>query len=172
MTKNYLCPCGEKEPEKFYVSRKNLCKSCILKKEKSKYGNYSHEEKNTYINKQKEWANENLIQFRLLSAKHRAIRKKIDFNIDFEYIEGLLKLQNFKCKYSGVTLKLYNKGELNKENRIFKDVISIDRIDSSKGYVKGNVVLVTAFINCMKNDLSEHDFLEIVKLINKHSIKT
>jgi len=43
--------------------------------------------------------------------------------------------------------------------------ISIDRIDSSKGYTKDNIQLVGSIINIMKNDIKEEDFLLFVSSI-------
>ena len=38
--------------------------------------------------------------------------------------------------------------------------VSIDRIDSSKGYIKGNVQLVCVLYNLMKNKLPEEEMDE------------
>ena len=57
-----------------------------------------------------------------------------------------------RCALSGVTLTLD------------KDA-SLDRIDSSKGYVVGNVQWVHKVVNQMKNDMPEQEFLAWVKLI-------
>ena len=68
------------------------------------------------------------------------------------------------CKYSGVLLDIDNTNGDN-DNRININTLSIDRLDSSKGYTKDNVVLVTAIVNSMKNDLSENEFIKIIKKI-------
>ena len=65
--------------------------------------------------------------------------------------------QNNTCFYSGVTF----------ENN-FNDKLTyptLDRVDSSKGYVKGNVVLCTWITNTMKSDLTLKQFKDtIVKI--------
>lgn len=38
--------------------------------------------------------------------------------------------------------------------------LSLDRVDSSKGYIRGNIQWVTKRINWMKGDLSMEEFLE------------
>jgi len=48
------------------------------------------------------------------------------------------------------------------------DSVSIDRIDSSKGYIIGNIVLCRWVINRMKNDLSNSYFLETISEIYKN----
>jgi hypothetical protein len=57
---------------------------------------------------------------------------------------------------------------LNSYGKIKKDPItsaSLDRIDSSKGYIKGNIQWVSRAVNYMKNDMSENDLLRIFDLI-------
>lgn len=44
---------------------------------------------------------------------------------------------------------------------------SLDRIDSSKGYVNGNVQWVHKDINWMKNRFSQERFIEMCKLVAK-----
>jgi hypothetical protein len=41
------------------------------------------------------------------------------------------------------------------------NVVSIDRIDSNAGYVKGNVQLVSYMYNTAKNKFGEKDLLEL-----------
>lgn len=84
--------------------------------------------------------------------------KKIPFEIDVNYLESILNHQNTKCFYFGIEMSL---------NRAGKYSASIDRIDSSKVYIKGNVVFVISAVNTMKNDLEENEFLKIIEAIYK-----
>jgi len=43
--------------------------------------------------------------------------------------------------------------------------VSVDRVNSKIGYVEGNVQLICARINEMKSDMSEDEFLGLVKTI-------
>ena len=43
--------------------------------------------------------------------------------------------------------------------------MSLDRIDSSKGYVEDNICITTIAINIAKNDLSKEDFIEMCKTV-------
>ena len=164
--KNYLCECGETNPDNFYKKEKNKCKKCRSVKNLITYHNKTEEEKKTYIYKQKEWISNNVIKVRVLAAKHRAIRKKIDFEIDEKFINELLISQDYKCKYSGLKLDIETIGS--DENNVNPNTLSIDRIDSKLGYIKINIVLVAAIVNSMKNDLSEDDFIKVVNLICKN----
>ena len=43
--------------------------------------------------------------------------------------------------------------------------VSIDRLDNSKGYIDGNVVLCCAAVNIMKNDLELTEFKELITIL-------
>lgn len=48
--------------------------------------------------------------------------------------------------------------------------MSLDRIDSSRGYEVGNVQWVTKYVNWAKNDLSQEDFINLcIAVANKHA---
>jgi hypothetical protein len=85
------------------------------------------------------------------SIKIGAKRRNIDFEIDFEFILNLWEKQNGKCYYSKVDMKYiaFNKNPFQ---------VSIDRIESSKGYTKNNTVLCCQSINYMKNDYPIESF--------------
>lgn len=42
---------------------------------------------------------------------------------------------------------------------------SIDRLDSSKGYIEGNIVITTNTINLMKGELSIEEFKRQIQLL-------
>jgi hypothetical protein len=165
--KNHICQCGETEIKNFYIGRKNKCKKCILEESKIKYDSLSEEDKLIKLQKQNNWASSNIIKIRVLAAKHRAKRKKLEFDIDEDYVRGLLIKQNYKCKYSEMVLDLGKIGS--DEMLINTNTLSIDRINSNLGYVKDNVVLVTAIVNSMKNELSEENFLFLIKQIANYN---
>ena len=122
------------------MQSKTLCKSCTDKKHELKYRN------NLFIH---------------LFAKTKKSSKRntrvLDNNLSPEYIETIFNNQN-KCDYyTGLPFEKYSQ-------------ISIDRIDSDKGYIEGNIVLTTAYINIMKNDLSINKFKEIISQIANNLI--
>lgn len=79
-------------------------------------------------------------------------RKNLKFNLDLNYLEELYKNQKGKCAISKINMSnIAGKGHIDTN-------ISIDRIDSTKGYIKGNVHLVCYIINRMKTDLELKDF--------------
>lgn len=84
-----------------------------------------------------------------------------EYNLTKEYIQEILENQNYKCAYTGVELKIGNK----------LTNPTIDRIDSSKGYIKGNIVICTEFANSAKNDLTLDEFKNQIKLLYNTLIK-
>lgn len=91
-----------------------------------------------------------------LESKRRAYKKKIPFEITTDYLKKLFDQQDGKCFYSGLPMTVADDKKYS---------ISVDRIDSSKGYTKDNVVLAAFIVNTMKNDLSLEDFKEIVNVL-------
>lgn len=91
------------------------------------------------------------------SAKDR----NIEFNIDIAYVWNLFISQNEKCALSGIDIKF------NQHSQHFKtsQTASLDRIDSSKGYVEGNVQWVHKTVNKMKMDIKEKEFINFCELI-------
>ena len=93
--------------------------------------------------------------------KRNALSRNMEFNITIEYVADLYKKQEGRCAISGMDIDIQGtpwKGQTG----------SLDRIDSSKGYVEGNVQWVHKIVNEMKWDLEEEEFFSIVKLIYKH----
>mgnify|MGYP003351787189 CR=1 FL=1 len=70
-----------------------------------------------------------------------------------EYLNDLFIEQQGKCKLSGIEISLPKKW--NDKNY----TASLDRIDSDKGYEKGNVQWVHKHINVMKNIFPQELFL-------------
>ena len=92
------------------------------------------------------------------NAKKSKNPKIVEINED-DILE-IYKTQKGFCNVSGEHLKCV----VGDENSL-----SIDRIDSSKGYTKDNVQLVTVIINRCKNDYSMKDFVDTCKLVVAHS---
>lgn len=146
--------CGERDPEKFYKSNKTCCKIC--------YKEYYQANRSKMIQQAKVWAQDNFIHFRVISARTRARHKGLEFNIDDRDIENLISQQNNRCFYSGIEF-------VNDNSRIYS--MSIDRIDSSKGYTLDNIRLVSSQVNLMKHERTEEEFLQTIQDIYNHTIR-
>lgn len=80
--------------------------------------------------------------------------RKKPIEITLQDLVDQWKSQKGICPYSGVSLTL-----VEKDTGWTQSSASIDRIDSSKGYIKGNIQWVHKKINTMKSDMIESDFI-------------
>jgi len=97
--------------------------------------------------------------------KHQASDRNLVFEITIKYIAKLFKEQQGKCKLSGQVLLL-------KEH--YRDTVataSLDRIDSTKGYIEGNVQWVHKDINKIKLNFNQQYFISLCKSIAEHNQK-
>lgn len=157
MSKQYQCKkCGDNNPRNFYMKSRSWCKKCIIEKSKKRYHNLTKDQLLHYIKNQKYWQENNIFHYRIAQARSRAEIKKIEFNIDADYLEELWNKQNGLCYYSGIPML---------KDRSGKYTLSIDRLDSSIGYTKLNIVLCTTISNSMKNSLPIREFYEIIEKI-------
>lgn len=100
------------------------------------------------------------------SIVNGARQRNIEIMITIDYIWSLFEKQNGKCALSGLSLRFNLSGE-NRNTR----TASLDRIDSSKGYIEGNVQWVHRQINKMKMDLDESEFIDFCKAVFIHNNK-
>ncbi len=98
-----------------------------------------------------------IIRMRVTDAKKRALKKNLDFNIDVEYLIKKLIETNYICPYLGVKF----------EKRNSDYVLSIDRIDPTKGYVKGNIEITSRLANTMKNKATNSQLMIFAENILK-----
>lgn len=77
-----------------------------------------------------------------LHLYENAVRRNKDFNLEISDVQNLLS--KYFCEYTGT---LFSEDQRK----------TVDRLDDSKGYVKGNVFMVTDQANRVKNILLEHE---------------
>jgi hypothetical protein len=89
-----------------------------------------------------------------------AKKRNKSFSLTPEYIWELYKKQNGKCALSGLPISFIEEGKNLSES---KGNASLDRIDSSLGYIEGNVQWTHKHINSMKNEYSAEYFIKLCK---------
>jgi hypothetical protein len=130
-------------PEK--KARKKLNQQNYVKRNKEKV----NIRKSKWTEENYEWVLHNL-------AKNRAKRSGLEFDLEVSDI-----VIPETCKYLGVPLtKGWGKG-------IILTNASIDRIDSSKGYIKGNIQIISRMANEMKRQASIEQLLNFAKGVLK-----
>ena len=94
--------------------------------------------------------------------KNNAFARNLEFALDINFLDDLLKNQNFKCAISGQEL-IYG------YHKMIDITCSLDRIDSSKGYTKCNVQWVHKNINMAKQGMTQKDFIQMCKDVTKYN---
>lgn len=95
--------------------------------------------------------------------KENASRRGRKLSIKIEYAWSVYQKQKGICCLSGIPLSF---AVSNKEFKEGKATASLDRIDSSKGYIEGNVQWVHKDINKLKTDFEQDYFVELCKKVS------
>jgi hypothetical protein len=95
----------------------------------------------------------------------RSKRLGIEFNVTIEYLWDLFLIQDKKCALTGLPLRFET--QRRRKNPGMEQTASLDRIDSDKGYIEGNIQWVHKDVNIMKNQYPQERFIEICRLVTK-----
>ena len=128
--------------ENWYYNENNnqlSCRICILDR-KSRYKKKKERVFSKFITYSKSRCKKWLAEGRI-----------VEHNITLRYIIDLYINQGGMCAISGLDLD--------------EDVMSLDRIDSSLGYIEGNIQWVHFDVNRMKSNLNEAYFIGLCKAI-------
>jgi hypothetical protein len=90
----------------------------------------------------------------MINLQQSATSRNIEFDLSFETVKSLLLRTN--CYYTG--LKFEDEGKFS---------FSVDRVDSKKGYIEGNVVACTIDINSKKSNLTMEEINQLYIKIQK-----
>lgn len=150
------------------LNRLNFCSiSCSSKykltindhftKHRFSESNKKHLEKINKISKQK-----SLFNFKYYLRTNVKNRQLV--TIDLQYLKELWEKQKGICPYTNIKLKLQVLSQSIDNNNPYI-YASLDRIDSSKGYIQGNVEFVSLGINLLKNKYSKECVINFINLI-------
>lgn len=92
-------------------------------------------------------------------SKKRAAKMGFDYNLDLKYMTELWIKQKGRCELTGQIMSFYPGSQWNKNPLS----CSIDRIDNKKGYIKGNVRLLTHWANNAKSTWNFDVFESMVR---------
>lgn len=93
-------------------------------------------------------------------VKAMAARRNIKFEITIDDVADMYEKQNGECALSG--------WRLTTAKNLKDQTISIDRIDSSKGYSLDNIQLVHKHINLMKHIYSVDQYISACKAVTQN----
>ncbi len=83
--------------------------------------------------------------------------------IVLEDLDRIWSRQRGCCAYTGVPLVLPATCNRNPDSVLNHRVASIDRIDPSRGYVRGNIQIVSRMVNHAKHAMSHEEFLAVLE---------
>ena len=118
------------------------CKSCSNKKP----------EKNNH----KGWVKNVLRASFCQKYQAQANLRGLCWDVTFEYLADLLIGQDFKCALTGWDIDAID---------VSLNTASLDRIDSSKGYIEGNIQWVHKMVNMSKQQYSQAEFINMCKSV-------
>lgn len=158
---NKCLKCGK---DKTLVGKKSPILVCIDCKGAARRERYKNDEE--YRNKRKasmkgyapKWRKKHPEKAMLHRAKRRAKQSNIEFNITVEDIV-IPKL----CPILNIPL-------ISDSNKITDNSASLDRIDSSKGYIKGNVGVISFRANTIKSNATYEELIKVAEYLKNISL--
>lgn len=131
----FVCECGaeiSRIPGHIYRNKNNACPDCL--KGPGSWG----------------WRGVGeLAQLHYRAIYHSAQARNLEFAVSMDFLWRLFLSQDRKCAFTAWDLTL----------RKSKRTASLDRIDSTQGYVEGNVQWVHRDINRLKKNLPDERFI-------------
>lgn len=136
------CDCGNifTTPSHLFGTTKT-CRKCYDSQKGSKHPSYK--------------GTKHISQTYFSQVKLNAHKRHLKFDLTIDDLDKLIQSQNFKCYLSGMEISINDK------------TASLDRIDSSKGYIKNNVAWCHKDINRIKSNFSNEYFIDICTNVYK-----
>ena len=124
----------------------------------SKYWKENKERlKESNLKRLKEWVSKRTpAQLAFISIRKGAKKRGIPFELNQDDV-----IVPDKCPILGIDLK-------KTQGPIARNSPSVDRIDNSKGYIKGNVQVISYRANTMKNDASPEELIRFADWVYKN----
>lgn len=139
-----------------YLIPTKFCPICKQTKSRQEFYTFKKIYQSSYCkactNKNKVIKNKQIYEYSPFSYTIRNVKNRLkDFDLDKYYLKEIWEQQKGICPYTNIKL------ELPTHKNIIHPTIraSLDRIDSSKGYVRGNVQFISTSINYMKGELTD-----------------
>ncbi len=138
------CACGRRRLVQSDTLRNNKSRSCMNCRRRSAHGDIMGEY----------WS----------SLKHHAKARNVPITLTIQDFWELFLDQDKRCALTGLELCFAPSTKQKSEQ-----TASLDRIDSDKGYIPGNVQWVHKDINRMKSTLLQERFLELCNLVSNYA---
>lgn len=144
-----------------------ICRQCITDKQREERASnpngrigegasYYRKNRETVLLKHKERNRNNPEQYLWYTAKKRAAKKGIEFSISIEDV-----VIPTHCPVLGIEL-------FQGDGKISSHSPSIDRVNPSKGYISGNVRVISHKLNAMKSDMTIDIARKLLSYMEEH----
>lgn len=143
------------------LGRENYCTISCAISVRNKFADNSHL-KNFYFKPGNVQDNTSVYTPFLYYMK-KAKGRKWECDIDCEYLMEVWNKQMGKCAITGRNIYLKTHSTTAKDIGLF--TASLDRIDSTKGYIKGNVQFISVGINLAKGIRDDEEVIEWLRVI-------
>lgn len=100
---------------------------------------------------------EKMLELLVKNTRERAIKKSRVCTITYDDLVNLWDNQKGLCALTGYAMS-YTIGDMRK--------VSIDRVDSSKGYTKDNIQLVCRLTNKAKSNMPNDEFIAMCQAVS------
>jgi len=142
------CKCGTEKVVRKYTIEKGISKKCRKCMGRESFKGY-----------------EDLGGYHLNQIQRSAKKRNLEYNILPKYLWLLLEEQNHRCALTGEAIHLSR--TINNKTKV--QTASLDRIDSKRGYIEGNVRWVHKEINQMRSNRSDIEFINWCKKVYEYS---
>jgi len=165
----------KKKEESSNTKRRSVCESTIYREFLEARGENKTELMRRNPTKKEikdwHWRQENFLEVkRILSFLNRNLsraanrgNKSQKIDVDLDYVYNIGASQDFQCALTGDELEFTRGGFYWLGKWCNPHSCTIDRIDSNKGYIKGNIQLITWRANCLKQHLGNEEFIAFCK---------
>lgn len=162
----------DSKKEQHPLNKSCICKQCgsvfIARRKDAKYCPTACRKaaQLAYYNHRRKTSIKGTLEAVVGGCRSRAKKRGLECNIDNEFILNLFETQKGLCARTKVPLHMSANNTRRNTN---PNTVSIDRIDSRKGYTKDNVELVTTIYNTAKNSWSHEDVLAMSQALLRSS---
>lgn len=142
-------------PEGFYLGYRSRCKSCEVASTRDRQNAAEYKRK---FRDSHRYDIKSHIQERVSNWRNKELGITSDLTVS--YLLQLYNNQNGKCFYTGDPMVFGAR-----KGKALPNSLSLDRLDPNKGYTIGNVVWCTYLVNTMKQQMTEGQFYDKLRLI-------
>jgi hypothetical protein len=103
-------------------------------------------------------------KYSLNKAKSRSKQRGEETDLTLEYLKEIYDKQKGLCAYTNIKMEIPRSSQ-DEDIKKSPKKLSLDRIHSHTGYIKGNVEFVCYCINVMKNDFTKKETLNFINEI-------